>query len=354
MEEFIVNLHMHTTYSDGHASHADLARVAIRTGLDAIIVTDHNVWVNGVEGYFSSDQKRVLVMIGEEIHDQTRNPQKNHLLVFGAGRELSTFAKNPQNLIDRVNQNYGLAFLAHPFEDALPIFNETDISWEDWQVDGYTGIELWNGFSEFKSIVKNKGQAIFYAFFPQYLPHGPLDRTLQKWNELLSNRQRIVAVGGSDAHALPASIGPLHRTVFPYHFHFRCINNHILLDQPPVDDATTDSRSVLDALKRGHSFIGYDLPASTRGFRFTAHARDGVFWMGDDVSLDTGVTFQIKIPGKAECSLIYNGQALKSWRDREICTYVATRPGAYRVEVHIHYLGQRRSWIYSNPIYLHE
>ena len=51
MQELVINLHMHTTYSDGHGTHADLAEAALRAGLDAIIVTDHNVWVNGIEGY---------------------------------------------------------------------------------------------------------------------------------------------------------------------------------------------------------------------------------------------------------------------------------------------------------------
>ena len=41
MEEILVNLHMHTTYSDGTGTHAELAQAAIQAGLDAIIVTDH-------------------------------------------------------------------------------------------------------------------------------------------------------------------------------------------------------------------------------------------------------------------------------------------------------------------------
>lgn len=354
MQELVVNLHMHTGYSDGHGSHAELAKAAIECGLDAIIVTDHNIWVNGIEGYFNAGRRKVLVMVGEEIHDQGRLPQKSHLLVFGAGKELAPYANNPQKLIDRAIQSNGLAFLAHPFEDTMPMYNEGEISWDDWQVDGYTGIELWNGFSELKTVAKNRIQSIFYAFFPQYMAHGPLNRTIHKWDELLGNRRHVVVVGGSDAHALPMSLGPIHRTIFPYDFHFKCINNHVLTDHPLTGDATTDSRSILDALQQGHSFIGYDLPVSTRGFRFTAHAKDGVFWMGDDVSLKGGVTFQIRLPVKAECLLIHNGQTIKTWREREVSTYVATEPGTYRIEAYIQYLGQRRGWIFSNPVYVHE
>ncbi len=353
MQELVVNLHMHTRYSDGHANHSEIARQAILAGIDAVITTDHNVLVNGVDGYYRQGQNRVLVFTGEEIHDQARVPQKSHLLVFGAGKELAPYARNIQDLIDRAIRSGGLAFIAHPFEDALPLYNEEDISWADWQSHGYTGIELWNGMSEFKSVVKNRIQAIFYAFFPAYLAHGPLKRTLTKWDELLANGRHVVAIGGSDAHALPARMGPLRRTIFPYQFHFKCINNHVLISDKLTGNAISDSMSILDALRQGHSFVGYDLPASTTGFRFTAHSNDGACWMGDDVSLNAGITFQIKLPKKVDCALIRNGNVLKNWQGRDICTFVATSPGSYRVEAYIPFLGKPRGWIYSNPIYVH-
>src|SRR5512134_3577192 len=99
MHEIVVNLHMHTRYSDGNGTHKDLAQAAIKTGLDAVIVTDHNVLVQGLEGYYRVGRERVLVLIGEEIHDQDRDPQKNHLLVFNTPRDLSTLADDPQRLI---------------------------------------------------------------------------------------------------------------------------------------------------------------------------------------------------------------------------------------------------------------
>ncbi|HKJ28529.1 MAG TPA: PHP domain-containing protein, partial [Anaerolineales bacterium] len=92
MHEITINLHMHTVYSDGFGTHKELAQAAVRAGLDAIIVTDHNIWVKGIEGYHHEGEDRVLVLVGEEVHDQARLPQKNHLLIFGADRELATYA----------------------------------------------------------------------------------------------------------------------------------------------------------------------------------------------------------------------------------------------------------------------
>jgi len=350
--EIVINLHMHTLHSDGHGTHDDIAQAAVRAGLDAVIVTDHNIWVEGIEGYFGEGHEKVLLLVGEEVHDQTRSPQKNHLLIFGADKELGSLAKNPQTLIDAVNNAGGMAFIAHPTDPAAPVFNEPDLSWVDWDVSGYTGIELWNAMSEFKSLLSDKFRAVYYAFNPRAVAHGPFEQTLQKWDALLNSGMRVVAVGGSDAHAMPASMGPIRRTLFPYEFHFRAVNTHIFTSEPLRGEVDFDRDLIFSALRRGHAFVGYDLPASTKGFTFKAQGAGTTAWMGDEISVQSGVTLQIRLPRRVECNLLKDGEVLKTWGDREICAHVTTEPGVYRVEAYIPYRGKRRGWIFSNPIYV--
>lgn len=352
MIEIVVNLHMHTRYSDGHGAHADIAHAALQAGLDAVIVTDHNVWVNGPENYYKEGDRRVLLLVGEEIHDTTRDPQVNHLLAFGAGRELAPYAPDPQRLLDAVKQAGGVAFLAHPVEIGSAAIHERDISWVDWNIQGYTGIELWNEMSEFKSHLKTIFHAIYYAFNPKRAAYGPVSGSINKWDELLSEGKKVVAIGGTDAHALPARLGPLHRTLFPYEFHFHTVNTHLLLPQPLTGELSEDRRMVLEAIRQGHAFIGYDLPASTRGFSFIAHGIDAIATMGDEVSAERGITFQIHLPHPVECRLLRDGKVIKTWRNKASITQIETQPGVYRVEAYVQYLGKRRAWIFSNPIYV--
>ncbi len=352
MHELVVNLHMHTTYSDGSGTHKDIAQAALESGLDVVIVTDHNVLVNGPEGYFSEGKKRVLMLISEEIHDQARVPQKSHLLALGARRELATFAPDPQTLIDNVHRADGLAFLAHPYDPACKPINEANLSWEDWGVQGYTGIELWNGLSELKVRGKSKLHVLFYLFFPQFLARRPPNETAQKWDELLAQGNKVVAIGGSDAHEFKAKIGPFRRTVYPYGFHFRCINTHILTPTPLSGNIDADRAMVYAALAAGHAFVGYDLPGSTRGFRFTAQGKGQSANMGDEIDLDGGVTLTAVLPTAATCHLIRAGEVVQTWRKRETCWYAATQPGAYRLQVERPFLGRERAWIFSNPIYV--
>lgn len=352
MHEIVINLHIHTRYSDGHASHDEIAQAAIKAGLDAVIITDHNVWVNGPEDYYRQGEQKVLLLVGEEIHDQARQPQRNHLLVFGAGQELATLAWNTQRLLDAVRQAGGLSFLAHPYDAAAPVVNANGIPWEDWGIQGYTGIELWNGLSEFKSLIKTRLHAAYYALNPQRIASGPPAEALRKWDQLLASGQRVAAIAGSDAHALPGRLGPIQRKLFPYEFHFRSINMHLMTPQPMKGELEHDRRMILETLGRGRGFIGYDLPAPTRGFRFTAQGMDKNVTMGEELSSQNGVTLQIRLPRASECHLLKDGKVLKVWPKQETCTYITKDAGVYRVETFIDYQGARRGWIYSNPIYL--
>lgn len=352
MNELIVNLHMHTVYSDGSGTHVDLARAALKTGADVLLVTDHNIWVQGVDEYFREGKRRVLVLSGEEIHDQARDPQKNHLLVFDANQELATLAADPQALINAVREAGGSSFIAHPVDPALPAFGEGDISWVDWDVRNYTGIELWNGFSELKSVVKSKLDGIFYAFFPQALARGPLPQTLAIWDGLLNKGHKVVAVGGSDAHALHLSLGPLRRVVFPYEYHFSAVNTHLLVDNPLLGNLLADKKMIYASLAAGHCFIGYDLPSPTKGFRFSAQNMDGTFLMGDEIMGNGGVTLQVKFPAPPdEAYLLKNGKVIHV-SSQGAFTLTTDEPGVYRVEAYVDYLGRRRGWIFSNPIYI--
>lgn len=352
MNEITLNLHIHSYFSDGHATYSEIAAAAAEAGLDAIIITDHNVYPRGLEGYYEFPNKKVLVLTGEEIHDQTRSPQKNHLLVFNHKQDLATMADRTQILVDKVNKTGGMAFIAHPIDYELKAMGEPNISWTDWDIHGISGMELWNGLSEIKYVSKNKLQAAFYAFFPEYLAHCPIPETIEIWDSLLASGKRLTAICGADAHRLPMHVGPFIKWVYPYQVHFRSLNNHLLIPEPLTGDLKKDKEMIFTAIRNGNLFIGYDLPCNTRGFRFTAQGQTGIVTMGDQISAKGGITFQIKTPAPAKILLFRNGKAIQRWKGNQVCTFITSQEGVYRVEAWIKFLGKRRGWIFSNPIYV--
>ncbi len=74
--------------------------------------------------------------------------------------------------------------------------------------------------------------------------------------------------------------------------------------------------------------------------------------MGDEIESPGGVTLQAYLPSFAEVRLIHNGEVVQALPRAHALTYHGARPGAYRIEAYRRYLGRRRGWIYSNPIYI--
>ena len=343
MIELVGNMHIHTLYSDGTATHREIAEAAARAGLDWIIVTDHNIWVKGVAGYYDN----LLLLVGEEVHDCRRVPQANHLLVYGADCELATLAADPQAVIDAAQERGALTFLAHPLEYASRVAGEDALSWENWDVTGYTGIEIWNYMSEFKARIKTKSHALWYAFFPRAGIRGPFGPALELWDRLGASGQRVVGIGGADAHGISYSMGLLRRTLFPYEYLFRAVNTHILTEAPLTGDLVADQAIIFDALRSGRAWVGCDVLGSTRGFQFEARSGVDRVTVGNEIRRAGAVTLEVTLPLPGEIQLIYSGQVVARSSGQTL-KFLVTEPGPYRAQV---YRGGK-GWIFSNPIFV--
>ena len=347
MIEIVANLHMHTPYSDGEWFHRDIAAAAARAGIQVICVTDHNVHVGGIEGYYDG----VLVLVGEEVHDYSRRPQVNHLLAYHAEEGMSSFAQRPQKLIDAIHARNGTAFAAHPIEFASPLDSELDkYPWVDWDVRALDGIELWNYMTEWKRSMWLP-LALVAFLFPSLVICGPFKQTLKLWDSLIMRHGRMNAIGNSDAHGITVQRGPVHKRIFDYDYLFRCVNTHLLIERPLTRDFVTDKKMVLDALRAGRAFIGYDLGYTTRGFSFEATSGAARADMGDEFKRRSLVNLDVHCPAAGSIRLIKDGSVVASAIGRSL-HYQTTDPGSYRVEVYRFFRLWQRGWIFSNPIYV--
>jgi hypothetical protein len=352
MKEIIASIHIHSVYSDGLKTPPQIAQDAAEQNVDAIIITDHNVYASGFDGYYTFAGRRVLLMTGEEIHDKNRQPQKNHLLALGISRDLSPAAHDPQHLIDAIQADGGLSFIAHAYDPELAVIDEADLSWVDWSIQGFTGLELWNNLSELKIRVKRNWQILLYAFFPRLMALEAPAQIRAIWDRLLNEGQLVLALGGVDAHTFRFHFGPIKVEVFPYKYHFRSIHTYILLDEDLSGNAEKDSKAIITALRSGQAFIGYDLAHATRGFRFYGLHEKDIFKMGAHVSLMPGLQLKTELPAAAECRLVRNGEVIDTCKVAQQHTWQITQPGVYRLECYRNYLGRKRGWIYSNPIWI--
>lgn len=347
MHEYVGNLHIHSTYSDGAASVPEIARLAQKIGLEFIIFNDHAHMTDAIhledEGFYEG----MPVMMGLEI-----GVRYHHYLTFGLDALIRGRGLGPQAVIDKVSRQGGFGFLAHPFEKGMP-FKEKSIAytWNDVSVTGYTGICIWNFSSRWKERVQSPLHGLLFLCFKAQLLKGPSQKTLRFWDAACQER-RVAAIGGSDAHGMVLKWRGFKLRPLPYEYALNSINVHILLKKPLSTAFGEAKARIYGAMQQGCLFIAHDRLAPARGFEFDFHSQDGGrLCMGEEKTFEPG-TLVIKSPQRAEIRLIRNGSLLKKWMARKV-RFQVTQKGVYRVEVHLRVpLFGLRPWIFSNPIYL--
>ncbi len=323
-------IHIHTTYShDAQGRFEDVVRVANAQGLDYCIVTDHNTLQalrDGKQGWHGA----VLALIGEEI-----STQSGHYLALNVHEEIDRTSKTTQQIIDEVNRQGGLGFIAHPYYKHS--------RWRDWTVHGFTGIEGYNVAHD--TLDENK---LRLALWTLTVPAEPfyfsiLDRPydpLSAWDHLIAQHGRVVGIGSSDAHEFHV----LGIKFAPYEDMFQLARTNLLV---PTSSTLTDAL-VYDALRQGHAYFSIDLVASARGFRFDAHKGQRILGvMGDEVRFTEGLELIAVLPAAAQLALYKDGAQIataigQSWN------IPITEPGVYRLEA----ARNNKPWLFSNPIYV--
>ena len=344
--EYIGSIHLHTTCSDGAASHLEVAGIAAQAGLDFLIVTDHNAFASGLDGWCDD----VLLLVGEEINDSRLDPAANHYLALDIKRHVPGDSASSQDIIDAVSAQGGFGFIAHPFEHSPPFTREPGLPWIDWQVTGYTGLEIWNYMSEFKSYLHDLPRALLFILCPQAAITGPFPETLAKWDELLPVR-RTAAISGTDAHGNTYTLGPLRRALLPYEHCFKALRTHILASEPLNRDLEHDRKVVYTALKAGRSFVAYDAIGDATGFRFQGSSDQVTATVGEEISLAREVSFEIESPLRADLQLLRDGRVVAQQRGKTL-RYSTRETGVYRVEAYRRRLLKSRGWVFTNPIYV--
>ena len=102
-------VHVHTTYSDGTATVAELVAAAAAAGVDALLVTDHDT-LGALSDGWQGRRDGVCVLVGTEV-----SPKGGHYLAFGVDREIRHAGRSALEIAEAVREAGGVGFAAHPF-----------------------------------------------------------------------------------------------------------------------------------------------------------------------------------------------------------------------------------------------
>lgn len=234
---------------------------------------------------------------------------------------------------------------------------------QNWDTPGLDGVEVYNVFTNAKRInplvaffdvlwsKRSYPDLIFALYFARP------DAALQKWDQALV-RRKLTATAGNDAHA---NIGVslydgsgktlLGIQLDPYEVSFRLVRLHVLLEENRALDAT----SLLDAVRAGHCFIGFDFLGDTTGFSFEAENGGRRKIQGDEVQLTSDTRLRVRSPISCRIVIFKDGSVFSDDDGISNKDVTVTERGIYRAEVYLPQLGSlvaRQPWIISNPIYV--
>ena len=164
------DLHAHSEHSDGANSVEEIVGYVHRIGLDYFALTDHNT-ISHWDDLSRLQQQGgpTLLIAGEEI-----TMYGGHANVWGLDGWIDfrgTDDERVQRLVEHANERGSMFSINHP---------DSPIPWKHNAVRGYQAIEVWNA--------------------PWRWYNEP---ALTRWEYHLNNRERMVAVGGSDSHCVP-------------------------------------------------------------------------------------------------------------------------------------------------------
>ncbi|WP_033286492.1 CehA/McbA family metallohydrolase [Streptomyces sp. NRRL F-525] len=249
--------HLHSWYSDGRRTPAEIAALARAAGLDFINTSDHNTQSSHPH-WASEAGDDLLIMLGEEV--TTRN---GHVVALGT--EPDTFIDWRYRARDNRFGKYareirragGLVVPAHPHAACIGCawkfgFGEAD------------AVEVWNG------------------------PYTPDDEVaLASWDATLvasvrENRAWLPAMGNSDAHRDPDAVG-LPQTV-------------VL-----ADDLTREA--IQDGLRAGRSYVAESKNLSLTFTATGGRAQQAGIGERLEVDADTPVTLRLEVTGAPRCTV---------------------------------------------------
>jgi len=337
-------IHVHTSLG-GHTNATFEELIQGSKGLDYVILTEH-----------TADLIDTAAM--------TLNGTYGGVLFVG-GNELDTASGDRMLLIPGTHEAYQRrmtmtpAFIA-PFQSegrlAFVTYPERFTTW----YSNFDGVEIFN-------LNTNARQASYlplffdalwsYASYPELTFARHLSRPdeyLRKFDEIAKKR-RITLFAGSDAHSnigfhlVGDDSGNKHFNLKfdDYPTIFRIVKTHVLLQR----DKELTQQSLLEALRQGHSYIGFDVLSDSKGFSFAA----GDKIMGDQAALSDTLALKVVAPQESRIVLLKDGTKVTEVAKGRELVFKPTEGGAYRVEVFMDSLGSpfdRLPWILSNPIYV--
>ncbi len=339
-------IHAHTNLG-GHstATFDELIDGASKNNLDFVVMTEHTA-----ENFDSSAKtlngvyKNVLFVGGQEVDTISGD---RFLLIPGSAEAFQDAKLETAKFLEKYQSQSKLALVTYPDK------------FKTWNAN-FDGIEVFSLHTNAKTNIPYYAVFDLIWSFPSY-PELTFARffkrpneNLQKFDEISQNR-KITLFAGTDAHSNigfhlfgdDAGNKIVNIKIDRYETIFGMVRAHILI----AKDRQLNQQTIIEAIKRGNLFVGFDVLSDTSGFSFSAENGAETKIQGDEINLQNIVKLKTSAPQIARFVIFKNGEKVFEESGKNEVIFEAKEKGAYRTEVYLDDLSES-PWIISNPIYV--
>ncbi|MGH7865763.1 MAG: hypothetical protein ACREQB_12290 [Candidatus Binataceae bacterium] len=305
-------------------SQVDAAELALKSQIDFVFLADR---ADSTDDYGTGGfTNQILFVAGASFATGTSGTE-----VLGLNLTSPVDSKlGVADLIAAIRNQGALAAIA----GASRIESAADYSLAD-ALEIYNLGALWNERGESSLYVS----ALFLGadrFFKRF-DARPI-RELSAYDRMAANAHVTLLAGMGGARAmsvLGASVGTSAQRMLVF-------TTHVLARERQVGP-------VVDALKRGNSYVSFDILGYVSDFGFYARRGEERAMMGEEMELAPGVAVRAELPEVAQRIVMFaDGIEVASAENAAQIEFAPSVAGAYRVEAYRSGL----PWIYSNPVYL--
>ncbi len=343
-------IHVHTSIG-GHStgSFDELIDGAAKNALDFVVMTEHtSEFFDSSELTLRSVHNGVLFVNGQEVETGSRD---RFLLLDGSAKAGLAVKISTPEFLQKIHAEKKLALITYPE------------NYQTWDAD-FDGIEVFSLHTNAKKM--SPVLALFDALwsfhaYPELVLAKYFQRpseNLEKFDEI-SAQKKSTLFAGTDAHSNigfhlfgdDAGNKMFNVKIDAYETIFRTVRNHVLLEK----DREFNQENLLDALKKGHCFVGIDVLSDSKGFIFAAENGAEQKIMGDEIVLTESINLKVAAPQIARIVIFKNGEKVFEETGKTEINFQAKERGTYRAEVYLDSLDapfDKMPWIISNPIYV--
>ncbi|MCP4644049.1 MAG: hypothetical protein GY851_26640, partial [bacterium] len=130
----------------------------------------------------------------------------------------------------------------------------------------------------------------------------------------------------------------------PYERMTQYVATHVLAQE-------LTEEALLDGMKEGRVFIGFDMIADCREFVYFAESGGQRAVMGESMPFGDGVRLRAASPHAGRFTVVKDGEQVYQCEGTEL-DWRPEGPGKYRVEVELDIVDEWTPWIYTNPLEL--